>query len=97
MGYTIGHLHGDEHTCKEITPNVAQRQRDGKCESIKRQRNKGEKHNTCLMKISGENRDNRGSAICPRPKQDITYTERNQGLENKNTNHREELDKLAIF
>lgn len=44
-----------------------------------------------------EIRDDRGRAICQSPKQGITYTKGNQGLENENTNHGKELDKLAIF
>lgn len=38
MGYTIGHLHGDEHRPKQITPNVAQR--DKGMETMKALRDK---------------------------------------------------------
>lgn len=59
IGYTTWYLNGGKHRSKEITPNETQRDKGTLTMKALRQRNKGEKYNTCLTKISVENRDNR--------------------------------------
>lgn len=59
IDYAIGYLYGGKHRPKDITPNDVHRDKGMLTMKALRQRNKGEKRNTCLIKILVENRDNR--------------------------------------